>query len=101
VSKLTPQDLEHFTGTTRYYRMGKRYFVTDGTNHLARKAGCFWIMDPVESNLVEIGITNWFIVVRINVEDHKAMIRYLDGNDRELVRQAIPYTDLPLADLTP
>ena len=100
MSKLTLQDLAHFTGTTRYYRIGKQHSLTDGTLYLAEQAGCYWIMDAVSSHLVEIGTVDWFVVVRIKVEDHQAVMRYEDGNGRELARQAIPYTDLPPSDLT-
>ena len=57
-------------------------------------------MDAVSSHVTEIGTADWFVVVRIEVEDHQAVMRYLDGNGRELARQAIPYTDFPLANLT-
>ena len=57
-------------------------------------------MDAVASHVTEIGTQDWFVVVRIQVIDHGAMMRYEDGNGRELARQAIPYTDFPLANLT-
>jgi len=100
MSKLTAQDLAQFTGTTCYYRIGRQHLLTDGTHYLAEKAGCYWIMDAVSSHLAEIGTADWFIVVRIEVTDHGAIMRYEDGNRREVVRQAIPYTDFPLRNLT-
>ncbi len=100
MSKLTAQDLADFTGTTRYYRIGKQHLLTDGTQYLAEQAGCDWIIDAVASHVTEIGTQDWFVVVRIEVIDHGAMMRYEDGNGRELARQAIPYTDFPLANLT-
>ena len=100
MSKLTHQDLAHFTGTTCYYRISTQHLLTDGTHYLAEQGGCFWIMDAVSSHLVEIGTADWFIVVRIEVEDQSAIMRYENGNGRELARQAIPYTDLPPSDLT-
>ena len=57
-------------------------------------------MDAVSSHLVEIGTADWFVVVGIEVEECRAVMRFLDGNGRELVRQAIPYTDFPLRNLT-
>jgi hypothetical protein len=84
VSKLTPQDLADFTGTTRYYRISKQHLLTDGTHYLAEHASCYWIMDAVSSHVAEIGTQDWFIVVRIEVEDHHAVMRYEDGNGREL-----------------
>ena len=100
MSKLTPQDLAQFTGTTCYYRIGRQHLLTDGTHYLAEKAGCYWIMDAVVSHVAEIGTADWFIVVRMEVEEHQAVMRYEDGNGRELARQAIPYTDFPLPNLT-
>ena len=100
MSKLTAQDLADFTGTTCYYRISKQHLLTDGTQYLAERAGCYWIMDAVSSHVTEIGTTDWFVVVRIEVEDHQAVMRYEDGNGRELARQAIPYTDFALANLT-
>jgi hypothetical protein len=98
VSKLTAQDLAQFTGTTCYYRISRQHLLTDGTQYLAEQAGCYWLMDAVASHVAEIGTVDWFIVVRIEVEDHQAVMRYQDGNGRELARQAIPYknSSLPL-----
>ena len=100
MSKLTAQDLAQFTGTTCYYRISKQHLLTDGTQYLAEQAGCYWIMDAIASHVTEIGTADWFIVVRIEVEDQSAIMRYENGNGRELARQAIPYTDFPLANLT-
>ena len=58
MSNLTAQDLAHFTGTTRYYRIGTQHLLTDGTHYLAEQAGCYWIMDAVASHVTEIG-TVW------------------------------------------
>ena len=57
-------------------------------------------MDAVACHLAEIGARDWFIVVRMEVEECRAIMRYEDGNGRELARQAIPYTDFPLPNLT-
>jgi hypothetical protein len=96
VSKLTAQDLAQFTGTTCYYRISKQHLLTDGTQYLAEQAGCYLIMDAIASHVTEIGTQDWFVVVRIEVTDHQAVMCYQDGNGRELARQAIPYTDSPL-----
>jgi hypothetical protein len=100
VRKLTAQDLAQFTGTACYYRIGRQHLLTDGTHYLAEQVGCYWIMDAVSSHLAEIGTADWFIVVLIEVTDHGAVMRYEDGNCRELARQDIPYTDFPLQNLT-
>ena len=100
MSKLPVQDLAQFTGTTYYYRISKQHLLTDGTHYLAEQAGCYWIMDAVSSHVTEIGTADWFVVVRIEVEECRAVMRYEDGNGRELACQAMPYTDFLLSNLT-
>ena len=93
-------ELAQFTGTQGYTRITRRHLLTDGARYLADHAECYWLMDAVASHLDEIGTQDWFVVVRIKVENHQAVMRYEDGNGRELACQAIPYTDFPLANLT-
>ena len=92
--------LTQFTGTERYYRISKRHLLTDGTKYLAEQAQCFWMMDAIASHLAEIGTADWFVVVKTAVKNSKALMVYGDGNGHEHARQEIPYTDLPLAEIT-
>ena len=73
---------------------------TDGTKYLSDAAGAYWLMDAVASHLDEIGIADWFVVVRLTVKSSEALMVYEDGNGTEYARQAIPYTDFPLAEMT-
>ena len=88
--------LAQFTGTEKHYRISRRHLLTDGTRYLAEKAACFWMMDAVACHLSEIGTKDWFVLVRVNVAQGRAVMVYEDGNDHELARQEIPYTDFPL-----
>jgi len=92
--------LAQFTGTGGYYRISRRHLLTDGTKHLAEQGACFWMMDAVAGHLSEIGTEDWFVLVRVNVTQGRAVMVYEDGNDRELARQEIPYTDFPLDAIT-
>ena len=92
--------LTQFTGTDRYYRIGKRHLLTDGTKYLAEQAECFWMMDAIASHLMEIGTADWFVVVKTTVKKSKALMVYEDGNGHEHARQEIPFTDLPLNEIT-
>ena len=47
--------LTQFIGTQRYYRISRRYLLTDGTKYLAENAEYFWVMDAIASHLSEIG----------------------------------------------
>ena len=88
--------LAQFTGTEKLSRICRRHLLTDGTRYLAEKAACFWMMDAVASHLSEIGTEDWFVLVRVYVTEGRAVMVYEDGNDHELARQEISYTDFPL-----
>ena len=92
--------LAQFTGTEKHHRISRRHLLTDGTRYLAEKAACFWMMDAVASHLSEIGTKDWFVLVRVSVAQGRAVMVYEDGNDHELARQEIPYTDFPLDAIT-
>ena len=95
-----PATLTQFTGTECYYRITKKHLLTDGTKFLAEQAKCFWLMNEIASHLVEIGTADWFIVVKTTVNNSKVLVVYEDGNGHEYVRQEIPFSDLPLNELT-
>ena len=97
---LDSTTLAQFTGTGSYYRISRRHVLTDGTKYLSEKGACFWMMDAIASHLCEIGTDDWFVVVRMNVACNKATMIYEDGNDHELARQEIPYTDFALDTIT-
>jgi hypothetical protein len=92
--------LAQFTGTGAYYRISRRHLLTDGTNYLAEKGACFWMMDAIASHLCEIGTEDWFVLVRVQVAEGRAVMIYEDGNSREHARQEIPHTDFPLTSIT-
>ena len=92
--------LSQFTGTSAYYKISKKHVLTDGTRYLAEQGACFWMMDAIASHLCEIGTADWFVLVRVQVTEGRAVMIYEDGNDREHARQEIPYTDFPLDSVT-
>jgi hypothetical protein len=92
--------LTQFTGTGAYYRISRRHLLTDGAKYLAEKGACFWMMDAIASHLCEIGTEDWFVLVRVQVAEGRAVMIYEDGNSREHARQEIPYTDFPLTGIT-
>ncbi|MCK1641666.1 hypothetical protein IVA95_30015 [Bradyrhizobium sp. 157] len=49
MTKLTPADLAHFTGTAEWYRHGlnRRMLYTDGVQYLAEKGGAYWLLDKI------------------------------------------------------
>lgn len=91
--------LTEFTGTSQLYKISDRFVLTDGTKFLADQAHCYWLMDAVASHLLEIGASDWFVVIKTTVANSSAVMVYEDGNGHEHARQTIPYTDLPLAEV--
>jgi hypothetical protein len=100
MKKFDPRQLNQFIGTAKYYRISRRHLLTEGTKYLAEQASCFWLMDAIASHLVEIGTAEWFVSVRVQVTEGRAVMIYEDGNDHEHARQEIPYTDFPLSSIT-
>ncbi len=100
MKEFDSNQLNQFTGTSKYYRISRRHLLTDGTKYLAEEAECFWMMDAIASHLCEIGTADWFVLVRVEVTEGRAVMIYEDGNGREHARQEIPYTDFPLNSIT-
>ena len=100
MKKFDSNQLNQFTGTEKYYRISRKHLLTDGTKYLAEQAECFWMMDTIASHLCEIGTEDWFVLVRVQVTEGRAVMIYEDGNDREHARQEIPYTDLPIENIS-
>ena len=100
MKKFDANQLSHFTGTQRYYRISRRHLLTDGTKYLAEGAECFWMMDAVASHLSEIGTADWFVLIRVTAQGNRATMVYEDGNGYEHARQEIPFTDFPLSEQT-
>jgi hypothetical protein len=96
MKKFDSNQLNQFIGTEKYYRISRRHLLTDGTKYLAEEAECFWMMDAIASHLCEIGTEDWFVLIRVQVTEGRAVMIYEDGNDREHARQEIPYTDFPM-----
>lgn len=67
-------NLLSFTGTTRYYQFTRRHLLTDGTKYLADTAGAYWLMDAAASHLDEIGTQDWFVLIRLEVQNCSAFM---------------------------
>jgi hypothetical protein len=96
MKKFDPTQLSYYTGTEKYYRISRRHMLTDGNNYLAEEAECFWMMDAIAGHLSEIDTEDWFVQVRVTVNDSRATVIYEDGTGSEHARQEIPYTDFPM-----
>ena len=79
MKNVDASQLLHFTDTERYDRISRRHLLTDGTKCLAEEAECFWMMDAIASQLSEIGTDDWFVQVRMTVNDNRATMIVCNG----------------------
>lgn len=95
-------DLSQFYGTEGYHRFNvlmPNMVLTDGAQYVAEQLGAFWLMDAIASYFGKYK-SNEFAVAKLTVSDSKAQLVIEDGNDGELVKQDIEYTDFPLPEIT-
>ena len=92
-------ELAQFHGTTRYYRNFTGLLYTDGVNHLAERAECYWLIDLVGSyqpKLRNVPFQLWRIKVR---EDKSSLVTMVEDTGQPVkIKQEIPFTDFPLRD---
>ena len=90
-------DLQSFTGTENYfynplYRWLK---YTDGVKFFLGKAGCYWFLDIIGTELMEHTREEDFIHIKLEVSNDKAKIIADDGNGNVLYKKSISFTDCP------
>ena len=91
------------TGTTCWFRHWTgRLVYTEGVQFLAEKASAYWLIDLVapwcpHPSLRDEDFVFWKL--RVN-PDRSATVIADDGNGRELARQDIPWTDVPLDEVS-
>ncbi len=97
-------ELRQFTGTERYHKTNFRTLSTDGVVYLAKEAGCFWLLDIVDS--VQNKITGEFAVIDLKVrENQSANVKIHNGfSPKEAAymvfhERNIPFTDFPLKEI--
>lgn len=95
--------LAQFSGTENYHRWSAlfKYVLTDGAKFLADEAKAYWFMDLIASHQGYAKVRNepfqvWALTVG---NDKTAMAICDDGNENELSRQFVPYTDFPLSEV--
>jgi Family of unknown function (DUF6876) len=102
---VAESDLWQFTGTEHWYRHSivRSVTFTDGAKYLADHAGAYWLLDIVAiAQLHTVGLADeYFQAWRLTVNaDASATVVCTDGNDKELYRQTLAYTDFPLSEIT-
>jgi len=81
---------------------------TDGVKYVAETAGAYWLIDVIFSQVVAIYKNQKipterkeFLVCKLAVkDDDSAVFTITDGDDNQLARQAIEFTDFPAYEFT-
>ncbi|MDJ1497645.1 hypothetical protein QNI19_32195 [Cytophagaceae bacterium DM2B3-1] len=97
-------ELAHFTGSESYYRhMISRLYYTEGVQYMAQTYGCYWLLDKIlieaalNKNLLKEDFQVWKLIwLRGDVFE----LHCSDGNDRELFKEIIPFSDFVADHLT-
>lgn len=106
---LTATDLNHFTGTEKYYRYLAGLKLTDGVKYLAEEAKAYWLLDIIASYQTKPSIRKehfqvWELKLSLDnaaTGKHAAVVTMkTDTNNPLLVKQEIDYTDFPLDSIT-
>jgi hypothetical protein len=103
----TPQKIIHelnqFTGSTILYKhwLGLKY--TEGIKYLADSANCYWLLDAIASHQTKQFLSNpklrEFQIWHLQVKENSGILICEWDTNQEVLRQDIPYTDFPLADV--
>lgn len=90
-------DLSAFIGTENWHRhaLNKMMLLTDGVVYFAETAGCWWFLDIVATEVFNKQASQAFLVIDFDVASDKADICVSDGNDNQLYRRRINFTDAP------
>ena len=99
-AEITQQALDQFYGTSQWYRHPFKMLLTDGTMYLFEH-GAGWLINAIGScqmtrrlDVETEGFQIWELTVN---EDQSCVLTCKrDSNTPNLVKQEIPYTDLPL-----
>lgn len=80
-----------------YIKKG-RLLITNGVDVMRKEHNAFWLVDCIASyQLLPKVSQEPFLTIDLTVNgEHEGTILVTDGNNNELHKQVIPYTDFPL-----
>jgi hypothetical protein len=103
---MTMSELQHFTGTERWFRhsLAPGVTYTEGAQYVAERAGAYWLLDKIAiSNKFDDKLKGEeFQVWKLqrDAEGNGANLIVEDGNDNIVHTERIEYTDFPLPEFT-
>lgn len=101
MEKPDPKDLSNelaqFTGTETWHRHppNRECLYTDGVKYFAEQVGGYWLLDILATEFFELQHKAGFLSIALKVAGRQADLVIEDGNDNELARKHIEFTDCP------
>jgi hypothetical protein len=94
----TLPDLSGFIGSERVFRhaLNRNILFTEGVNYLAKKVGAYWLIDEIALSRRTEGFQVW----KLMVNGSQATLLVEDGDDRQIWRKKIAFTDFPEPGIT-
>ena len=84
-------------GTTQYWKIYPDLLITDGVKLMAEMCNAYWLLQDVFIWLhSDCTKGEEFIVFKLILEGHSALLSIEYGNYNVLAKQDIPFTDFPL-----
>ena len=98
------ENLAYAAGTENYWRAfpsNDNFLFTDGVKDMAEMCGAFWLIDAVfswqgENKVKGENFQVWKLSFEDKAKGDEAVLTCENGNNNELTRQKIEYTDFPL-----
>ncbi|MEO1558632.1 MAG: DUF6876 family protein [Cyanobacteria bacterium J06632_19] len=93
-------ELKQFYGSATLYKhwLGLKY--TEGIQHLAQEANCYWLLDAIASHQTKQFLSNpqlrEFQIWHLQVQENSSVLICEWDTNQEVLRQEIEYTDFPL-----
>lgn len=95
--------LAGFHGGDTIYRhpLFRRFLYTEGAQYVAEACGAYWLLDSIfaKQGLPAVAREE-FQVWKLTTNNDRGLLTCEDGNDREVLREDIQFTDFPLPELT-
>lgn len=95
-------DLSGFVGTENWYQhpLNRNWAITDGVKYFADNAGngAYWLLDILVTEPEILKQARDFAAITLSVKASKADLVVTDGNEKEVFRRHIEYTDCPEGD---
>lgn len=89
-------ELAQFIGTETWHRHWTEHLIyTDGVEFFCEQAACYWFLDILATEVFPLQQKSPFLAIELDVADGQAEIRVTDGNDLELFKKNIQWTDAP------